>query len=59
MTDYSRRQFLGALGAGTVASAGLTQPVAAQETPVVEMGNSTDERSDHRRGRLHGVDPGG
>ncbi|WP_435345782.1 plastocyanin/azurin family copper-binding protein [Haloarchaeobius sp. HRN-SO-5] len=40
MTDYSRRQFLGALGAGTVASAGLTQPVAAQETPVVEMGNN-------------------
>ncbi|QIO24877.1 plastocyanin/azurin family copper-binding protein [Haloarcula sp. JP-L23] len=40
MTDYSRRQFLGALGAGTVASAGFTQPVAAQETPVVEMGNN-------------------
>jgi plastocyanin/uncharacterized membrane protein len=40
MTDYSRRQFLGALGAGTVASAGLTQPVAAQETPVVRMGNN-------------------
>ncbi|WP_324761127.1 plastocyanin/azurin family copper-binding protein [Haloarcula sp. GH36] len=39
MTDYSRRQFLGALGAGTVASAGFTQPVAAQDTPVVEMGN--------------------
>ncbi|WP_436927649.1 plastocyanin/azurin family copper-binding protein [Halosimplex amylolyticum] len=40
MTDYSRRQFLGALGAGAVASAGFTQPVAAQETPVVEMGNN-------------------
>ncbi|MDS0296834.1 MULTISPECIES: plastocyanin/azurin family copper-binding protein [Haloferacaceae] len=40
MTDYSRRQFLGALGAGTVASAGFTQPVAAQETPVVKMGNN-------------------
>ncbi|WP_436926078.1 plastocyanin/azurin family copper-binding protein [Halosimplex amylolyticum] len=40
MTDYSRRRFLGALGAGTVASAGFTQPVAAQETPVVEMGNN-------------------
>jgi len=40
MTDYSRRQFLGALGAGTVASAGFTRPVAAQETPVVEMENN-------------------
>ncbi|MEE6209274.1 plastocyanin/azurin family copper-binding protein [Salarchaeum sp. III] len=40
MTDYSRRQFLGALGAGTVASAGFTHPVAAQETPVVKMGNN-------------------
>ncbi|MDS0284400.1 MULTISPECIES: plastocyanin/azurin family copper-binding protein [Halobacteriales] len=40
MTDYSRRQFLGALGAGTVASAGFTQPVAAQETSVVKMGNN-------------------
>lgn len=37
---YSRRQFLGALGAGTVASVGLTRPVAAQETPVVRMGNN-------------------
>ena len=40
MTDYSRRQFLGALGASTVTSAGFTQPVAAQETPVVKMGNN-------------------
>jgi len=37
---YSRRQFLGALGAGTVATAGFTRPVAAQETPVVRMGNN-------------------
>lgn len=40
MTTYSRRQFLGALGAGTVASAGLAGPVDARETPVVEMGNN-------------------
>lgn len=40
MTNYSRRQFLGALGAGTVATAGLSRPVAAQETPVVRMGNN-------------------
>jgi len=40
MTDYSRRQFLGALGAGTVATAGLASPAAAQETPVVRMGNN-------------------
>ncbi len=38
--NYSRRQFLGALGAGTVAMAGLNRPVAAQETPVVRMGNN-------------------
>jgi plastocyanin/uncharacterized membrane protein len=38
--NYSRRQFIGALGAGTVATAGLPRPVAAQETPVVEMGNN-------------------
>jgi len=38
--NYSRRQFLGAIGAGTVATAGLTRPVAAQETPVVKMGNN-------------------
>ncbi|WP_458208620.1 plastocyanin/azurin family copper-binding protein [Haladaptatus sp. NG-SE-30] len=38
--NYSRRQFLGALGAGTVATAGLTQPVVAQENPVVRMGNN-------------------
>ncbi|WP_173862849.1 plastocyanin/azurin family copper-binding protein [Salinigranum rubrum] len=37
---YSRRQFLGALEAGTVATAGLTRPVDAQETPVVRMGNN-------------------
>ncbi|MDL5363205.1 plastocyanin/azurin family copper-binding protein [Halalkalicoccus sp. NIPERK01] len=37
---YSRRQFLGALGASTVATAGLTRPVTAQETPVVRMGNN-------------------
>jgi len=40
MTNYSRRQFLGALGAGTATTAGLTRPVAAQETPVVEMENN-------------------
>jgi plastocyanin/uncharacterized membrane protein len=38
--NYSRRQFLEALGAGTIATAGLTRPVAAQETPVVRMGNN-------------------
>jgi plastocyanin/uncharacterized membrane protein len=38
--NYSRRQFLGALGAGTVATAGFTRPIAAQETPVVKMGNN-------------------
>lgn len=38
--NYSRRQFLGALGAGTVATAGLAEPVAAQETPIVRMGNN-------------------
>jgi plastocyanin/uncharacterized membrane protein len=38
--NYSRRQFLGALGAGTAATAGLSRPVAAQETPVVRMGNN-------------------
>jgi|GEM_PF-371707 len=38
--NYSRRQFLEALGAGTVATAGLIRPVAAQETPVVRMGNN-------------------
>ncbi len=40
MMNYSRRQFLGALGAGTVATAGLSRSVAAQETPVVRMGNN-------------------
>ncbi|WP_158854544.1 plastocyanin/azurin family copper-binding protein [Halorhabdus sp. CUG00001] len=38
--SYSRRQFLGALGAGTVGAGGFTQSVAAQETPVVTMGNN-------------------
>lgn len=38
--NYSRRQFLGALGAGTAATAGLARPTGAQETPVVEMGNN-------------------
>lgn len=37
---YNRRQFLGALGAGTAGAAGLTRSVAAQETPVVRMGNN-------------------
>ncbi len=40
MTDHSRRQFLRALGASTVASTGLTQSATAQETPVVKMGNN-------------------
>ncbi|MFC7139912.1 plastocyanin/azurin family copper-binding protein [Halosimplex aquaticum] len=40
MTNYSRRQFLGVLGAGAVASTGLSQPASAQETPVVKMGNN-------------------
>ncbi len=40
MMNYSRRQFLGALGAGAVATVGLTRSAAAQETPVVEMGNN-------------------
>jgi len=40
MTNYNRRQFLGVLGAGAVASTGLSQPVSAQETPVVKMGNN-------------------
>lgn len=39
MKNYRRRQFLGALWAGTVAAAPLTRSVAAQETPVVRMGN--------------------
>jgi len=37
---HNRRQFLRALGAGAVASAGLTQQATAQETPVVQMGNN-------------------
>jgi len=40
MTNYNRRQFLELLGAGAVASTGLSQPVSAQETPVVKMGNN-------------------
>jgi len=40
MTDYSRRQFMEALGAGAVAGTGLSQPATAQETPVVRMGNN-------------------
>jgi plastocyanin len=38
--NYSRRQFLGVLGAGAVAGAGLSRPASAQEIPVVEMGNN-------------------
>ncbi|WP_423999144.1 plastocyanin/azurin family copper-binding protein [Haloarcula salina] len=38
--NYRRRQFLGALGAGTVATAGLTRTATAQEQPVVRMGNN-------------------
>lgn len=37
MRRYSRRGFLGALGAGAVGSAGLSRGTTAQETPVVEM----------------------
>ncbi|WP_396613865.1 plastocyanin/azurin family copper-binding protein (plasmid) [Haloferax sp. S1W] len=40
MTNYSRRQFLGVLGAGAVASTGISQPAKAQETPIVRMGNN-------------------
>lgn len=40
MTHHSRRQFLGLVGAGAVASTGFAQPADAQETPVVEMGNN-------------------
>jgi plastocyanin/uncharacterized membrane protein len=40
MTNYNRRQFLGMLGAGAVASTGLSQPASAQETLVVKMGNN-------------------
>ena len=40
MMTYSRRQFLGTLGAGTVATAGLTRTATAQEQPVVRMGNN-------------------
>ena len=40
MTHYSRRQFLGGVGAGVVASAGFSHPASAQTTPVVKMGNN-------------------
>jgi plastocyanin/uncharacterized membrane protein len=40
MTHHSRRQFLGLVSAGAVASTGFTQSANAQETPVVEMGNN-------------------
>lgn len=39
MNSYSRRQFVGLLG-GSLASGGLIQRTAAQDTPVVEMGNN-------------------
>lgn len=40
MNSHSRRQFLGILGAGAVASPGVAQSAHAQETPLVEMGNN-------------------
>lgn len=40
-TDYSRRQFIGALGAGAAASAGLPGVARGQETPVVSMGSNS------------------
>lgn len=40
MTRTSRREFLGVLAAGAVAGTGLARTARAQETPVVEMGNS-------------------
>lgn len=40
MAQYSRRQFLGVLGASVAASTGLTQAAVAQDRPVVEMGNN-------------------
>jgi plastocyanin len=40
MIHYSRRQFLGVVGAGAVAGTGFTQSASAQETPVVEVGNN-------------------
>jgi plastocyanin/uncharacterized membrane protein len=40
MTHHSRRQFLGIVGAGAVASTGFTRTANAQETPVVEMGSN-------------------
>lgn len=38
-TQYGRRRFLGALGAGAVGTTGLAETVTAQDTPVVEVGN--------------------
>jgi plastocyanin/uncharacterized membrane protein len=40
MTAYSRRQFLGGVGAGAVASTGFAHPGSAQETPIVKMENN-------------------
>ncbi|MFP4625837.1 MAG: plastocyanin/azurin family copper-binding protein [Natronomonas sp.] len=40
MTQHSRRQFLGVLGASAVAGTGISGPVSAQQTPVVAMGNN-------------------
>lgn len=40
MRHHSRRQFLGIVGASTVASTGFAQSANAQETPIVEMGNN-------------------
>ena len=39
-TDPTRRQFLGMLGAGTAASAGISGTVGGQELPVIAMGNN-------------------
>lgn len=39
-TDPTRRQFLGLLGAGTAASAGLSGTAGAQDTLVIAMGNN-------------------
>jgi hypothetical protein len=38
--DPDRRQFLGMLGAGVAASAGLSRSARAQETPIISMGNN-------------------
>lgn len=39
-TDPTRRQFLGALGAGTAASVGISGTAGAQDTPLIAMGNN-------------------